>query len=348
MKLSEYTLSLLDDIERRIDPETEEDYYAQWLSFWRRECDGLVFTPQRRAVSAPGVELKSVHINDALEDLELMLISELVSLSKRLSSTTAPLGIRANYGTGIIPTLFGAQVFVMPRETATLPGVRALSEDRVRELVQSGVPELGGGFGASVLAFGELCAELFGKYPKIQKYVNVYHPDTQGPLDITELLMGSEMFYQMYDEPELVHGVLRTVTDTYKAFLDRWFSIFPNERELSMHWRHLQKGNIMIRLDSAMNISVDFYEEFSRPYDRELLTHFGGGCMHFCGRGDHFIASMCQNEDMYGFNMSQPNLNDMDKIFAAAGEADKRILALPKCGEFVSAGRVKRGLVHGG
>ena len=30
MELSSYTLALLDDIERRIDPETEEDYRAQW------------------------------------------------------------------------------------------------------------------------------------------------------------------------------------------------------------------------------------------------------------------------------------------------------------------------------
>ena len=159
--------------------------------------------------------------------------------------------------------------------------------------------------------------------------------------------MGSEMFYQMYDDPDLVHAVLRTVTDTYGSFLERWFSLIPNTRELSMHRSHLQRGNLMIRLDSAMNISVDFYNEFSKPYDRELLRRFGGGCMHFCGRGDHFIASMCELEDMYGFNMSQPHLNDMDKIFSAVSAADKKILSLPHCSDYVTEERVGRGLIHG-
>ena len=33
MKPSETTIALLEDIERRIDPETEEDYKAQWRDF---------------------------------------------------------------------------------------------------------------------------------------------------------------------------------------------------------------------------------------------------------------------------------------------------------------------------
>ena len=71
MNLSEYTTALLDDIERRIDPEVEDDYYAQWKSFWYEQREGLLFTPKRKKTSAPGVELKAIHINDALHDFEL-------------------------------------------------------------------------------------------------------------------------------------------------------------------------------------------------------------------------------------------------------------------------------------
>ncbi|MBE6593800.1 MAG: hypothetical protein E7642_07395 [Ruminococcaceae bacterium] len=347
MKLSDYTVSLLNDIERRIDPETEDGYYAQWENFWSGAVEDSVFTSCRAKTSSASVDLREVHINDTLHDLELMLISELVSLSKRLSSKSSPLGIRANYGTGIIPSLFGADIFEMPRNTCTLPTTKPFDVDKLHTLCENGIPDLKNGFGASVLAFGELCAEIFDRYPKIKKYVNVYHPDTQGPLDITELLMGSEMFYQMYDDPEFVHTLLRTVTDTYKSFLDRWFSIIPNEKQLSMHWNHLQRGNIMIRLDSAMNLSVDFYNEYSKPYDNELLNHFGGGCMHFCGRGDHFVESMCELEKMYGFNMSQPHLNDMDKIFAISTAKNKKILNLPHVNDYVTETRVGKGLVHG-
>ena len=80
------------------------------------------------------------------------------------------------------------------------------------------------------------------------------------------------MFYEMYDDPDLVHSVMRLITDTYKAFMDKWYSIVPREKELSVHWSVMHRGNIMLRLDSATNISLDFYNEYSRPYDSELLA----------------------------------------------------------------------------
>ncbi|MBQ4050767.1 MAG: hypothetical protein IJD13_04000, partial [Oscillospiraceae bacterium] len=102
MQLSSYTRALLDDIERRIAPETEEDFAAQWEQFWNSEYDGVLFRPVRKKTSLPGIEVKNVHINDAIDDLEMMLCDQLADLSGRLSGTGAALGVRANYGTGIV------------------------------------------------------------------------------------------------------------------------------------------------------------------------------------------------------------------------------------------------------
>jgi hypothetical protein len=77
-----------------------------------------------------------------------------------------------------------------------------------------------------------------------------------------------------------------------------------------------------------MNLSPELYEEFALKYDRELLDYFGGGIVHFCGRGDHYIDLLTSIESLTGINMSQPHLNDMDKIFDATVEKSKRILAL--------------------
>ena len=348
MNLSAYTLELLEDIERRIDPDTEDDYYSQWKDFWDGKFAGQVFTPKRKSITPPGVKLQNVHINDALHDTELMLDFELEGLSKKLSRPSDALGVRANYGTGIMTSLFGAPIFEMPRENKTLPTTRSFNDsDKIREILDSGIPSLTAGFGGDVLSFGERCSEIFDKYPKIKKYVKIYHPDTQGPLDIAELLWGSEMFYEMYDDPDFVHDTLRLITDTYKAFLDKWYTIVPKEKELSVHWAHMHRGNIMIRLDSAMNLSCDFYNEFSKPYDRELFDYFGGGCLHFCGRGDHYIESACEIESLYGFNLSQPHLNNMDKIFGAAIQGSKKIIGLRDAVENTSASHVDNGIVHG-
>ena len=349
MELSSYTLSLLDDIERRIDPETEEDLKRQWQDFWDGKTAEKIFVPCRKKLSDPGVELKRININDALSDLDLMLARELCDLSRRLSRKTPALGVRANYGTGIMTSLFGAEIFEMPRETDTLPTTKSFNDtDKIRDIVEKGMPRLDAALGGRVLEFGELCREIFEKYPKIKKYVQVYHPDTQGPLDIAELLWGGEMFYEMYDDPDFVHSVMRLVTDTYKAFMDKWYGIIPMREEgLTVHWWLLQKGNIMLRCDSAMNLSVDFHSEFAMPYDKELLDYFGGGCMHFCGRGDHYIQNLCALDNLYGINMSQPHLNDMDKIFDAVAASGKTILTLPSADTYAENERIRRGMVTG-
>ena len=141
----------------------------------------------------------------------------------------------------------------------------------------------------------------------------------------------------MYDEPDRVHAIIRLITDTYKSFMEKWFGLFPNREGLSLHWSYLHKGNIFLRLDSAMNISKEFYEEFSKPYDTELFEHFGGGCMHFCGRADHYIESLCDIESLCGIQMSQPHLNDMDKIINAVELNKKRIMSLKNASDYVKA-----------
>ncbi|MFI3207077.1 MAG: uroporphyrinogen decarboxylase family protein, partial [Clostridia bacterium] len=135
-------------------------------------------------------------------------------------------------------------------------------------------------------------------------------------LDVLELLWGSDMFYSLYDDPDLVHGLLGLISDTYIKFMEKWYEIYPQTKDWANHWAGLaHKGTITLRNDSAMNLSSEFYSEFAKPYDAKLLKHFGGGIIHFCGRGDHYIETMSEIEYLTGINMSQPHLNDMEKIY---------------------------------
>ena len=82
---------------------------------------------------------------------------------------------------------------------------------------------------------------------------------------------------------------------------------------MDSHLRH--RGGIMLRDDSAMNLSPQLYKEYAAPYDAELLKHFEGGVVHFCGRGDHYIETLCGLPGLYGINMSQREYNDMETIY---------------------------------
>lgn len=96
----------------------------------------------------------------------------------------------------------------------------------------------------------------------------------------------------------------------------------------------------MLRNDSAMNFSPEMFEEFFEPFDQRLLTHFGGGAMHSCGRVDHYIHRLSKLKDLHAFQMSQPNYNDMDVVFENTVEKDIQLIGLP---QHVA----KEGLNHG-
>ena len=331
MKLREETAALLEDIERRIDPETEETLNERWLRFLRGEWEEDIFRPARDRRTPPGTELPGININDALADYETMIASEMTGVSRALGSGGSNLAVRTNYGSAILATVFGAEIFEMPRHTNTLPTARSLgSTDRIRGLVEKGVPDLDTGFGARVFRCGEIFREIGEVYPKIGRYVSVYHPDLQGPLDICELLWGQDMFYAMYDEPELVHAAMALITETYIRFMDKWFELFPCGAEMNVHWSHIRhRGRIALRCDSAMNLSPDLYKEFAVPCDRVLLERYGGGIMHFCGRGDHYIAHLCAQPMLTGVNMSQPHLNDMETIYRNTVDRGIPLLGFP-------------------
>ena len=267
-----------------------------------------------------------------------MLDRELEGVSRTLANSRNALSVRSNYGTGIMTSLFGAEIFEMPYELDTLPTTKPVADsDKIDAILDKGIPDLNTGFGKKVFLFGEYYAEIVKNYPKIQKYVSVYHPDAQGPLDIADLLWGMDIFYEMYDDPDRVHALLRLITDTYKVFIEKWFEMHPNRGELATHWGWMHKGNIFLRLDSAMNLSTEFYEEFSKPYDTELFEHFGGGCMHFCGTANHYIDSLCNTESLYGIQLSQPHLNDMEKLINAVESNKKRIMSLKNAADYVKA-----------
>ena len=79
-----------------------------------------------------------------------------------------------------------------------------------------------------------------------------------------------------------------------------------------------------------MNFSPQIFAEFMAPYDQKLLAEFGGGAIHFCGRGDHYIGHACGLKGMYAINMSQPELNDMEIIYQNTVDKGLPIIGLKR------------------
>ena len=153
----------------------------------------------------------------------------------------------------------------------------------------------------------------------------------------------------VFDVPELVKELLELLTRTYSAFMHEWQKIHPiSQNGLTVHWGMVFKGGVMLRDDSAMNFSPEMFDEFIRPYDQALLEEFGGGAIHFCGRGDHYIEAASRIPGLSAIAMSQPHLNDMEKIYTHTVDKGMALIGLNRqaAEQALAAGRNLHGWVH--
>lgn len=341
----------LEDLESRIEPEMEEELLSQWRTFLDGEFRDGLFMPVRARKAEQGIGWSHVPVNDALDDPEKMALQQFKTCSYNLAhGNGCPMSVRANYGTAILPSLFGAELFLMDRETDTLPTTWPLpgGEDGIRACIDDGVPDPRAGLGGKVLDTTAHFIELMEPYPRVRRYVHVYHPDVQGPMDVCELLWGSGLFLALIETPELVKKLLDLVTRTYESFMREWMAIVPAAGRHSVHWSVMHEGRIMLRDDSAMNLSPAMFDEFIRPFDQRLLSTFGGGAVHFCGRGDHYIPSIGTMDDLHAVNLSQPECNDMETIFRNTVDRGLAVIGLRRdAGEqALREGRDLHGRVH--
>jgi hypothetical protein len=311
-----------------------------------------VFRPGRLGANPPRIDWPVVRINAALDDFDAMALREFAGCSNILTGAGGALmQVRCNYGTPIMAMLFGAELFIMEDALDTLPGSRPVAggADAIRALLDRGEPALDHPYSGKVFEMARRFAAILAGRPKLGRCVQLYHPDVQGPMDICELVWGSGVFLDLYENPKLVHDFLGLVTRTYIRFMRRWFAVAPPATPgLTPQWGMLHRGGIMLRDDSAMNLSPEMFEEFIRPYDQRLLDEFGGGAIHSCGKVDHYVHILPQMRGVYGFHMSQPQYNDLEKVFAST--IDRGIvllgLAASAADAALAAHRPLRGRVH--
>jgi hypothetical protein len=341
----------LQDLERRIDPQVEADLLGQWRDFADGRHGEEIFSPKRPRPSPPSVEWPQVLVNDALEDCEAMALQQLEMCSKALAEGSgALLAVRCNYGTAILPSLFGGQLFLMDRDIDTLPACRPLEggAEAVKRLLDKAAPDLDAGLGATTFRMAQHFQRLFKDYPQISEHVYIYHPDLQGPMNVCEMLWGSSLYLDLYDQPDLVKDFLSLITETYIRFMRRWNEIVTPLDGYAVHWSMLHRGRIMVRNDASTNLSPAMYEDFARPCDERLLTELGGGGIHFCGRGDHLIAKFSQLSGLHAINATQPALNNVETILAHTVDREINLLGFEReiAEQALHHGRPLRGRVH--
>ena len=349
MKPSAELTAMLEALEAAIDPATEDALIAQWLDFSHGKTSrSELFSPRRdKAITIEA--FPHILINHAMEDYNLMARREFESCVHTLrSGGGAVMNTRSNYSTSTVMSLFDVEMFYLDDRNDTLPTSYALKDWKTtaKAALEGGI-DINRNLCRKVFEMGEFFREVMKPYPKVAKYIGVYHPDFQGPFDIAEVLIGSGIFYELYDEPDLLKDFLDLLTTTYIRLMNHWESIYPYNGTWSKHWGFVHLGNLMLRDDSAMNLSPALFEEFVAPYDMRLLAELGGGAVHFCGRGDHYIKYLTENyPQLYAINMSQPHLNDMNVIMENTIDKDIKLVAFSRDAALQFAGRENIGCIN--
>ncbi|MDD4890931.1 MAG: hypothetical protein PHU85_13500 [Phycisphaerae bacterium] len=311
------------------------DWQARCRATWKRiydfapvdELPYLNSIPPR----GPDEQWPDYPYNDGFNDREKMLMQQLGGVFDAVRARDyRPLNIRANYGTIILPSILGGPWQLTDNSmpwSHELPGGR----DAIRALIGRGPADPMHDLGGRCFETAAYYRDVLKGFPPLDRAIDIYHPDLQGPYDVAHLLMGPDIFMAGYDEPELVDRLVEVVTETYRRFMLAWGDRvgFADAADgLTTHWSFYVRGKIVLRNDTTILLKPEHYDRFVLPYDQRLLSEFGGA-IHFCGRADQVFESMMSAGGLTAIHSSQPDLNDNQRFFRVARERKLVVLQWP-------------------
>jgi 5-methyltetrahydrofolate--homocysteine methyltransferase len=116
--------------------------------------------------------------------------------------------------------------------------------------------------------------------------------DMQGPLDTVGQMCGQSQLYQwMHHEPQMIHDLFDLVTD---AFIE-WVKVQKKHTGEPLEWSNGLQGvyspgcGIWESDDDLVLINPDLYREFAAPRVERIFAAFGGGSIHYCGKGNQHL-----------------------------------------------------------
>lgn len=217
--------------------------------------------------------------------------------------------IRANMGCAIVASFFGVvpELFEdkLPWVTRHLPREQ-LAEMTADDLVIT--PE----FRQGLDHMAYLAQQLAGSG------VRVFPMDIQGAFDTAHLVLGDDIFFELYDDPEFVHHLMDlSCTATERAF-DACVRAIPGSDRTIAHYNTYAmpraRGGIKLSEDTSTLLRPEHIQEFVAPAMHRLLAHAGGGYIHYCGQNEHLYRAVMAEPLCHGLNFGNPEKHDMEAV----------------------------------
>ena len=225
------------------------------------------------------------------------------------------LAMRANFGVGLVPSVFGLRSTFVQEEQ--MPWVI----DRLsKEEIEAGeVPDVrsAGLIPKAVEYIGYFREKLDGK-------ARVYLSDTQGPFDIAHLLRGPEIYLDVVGDPRFVHRLMELATAAYIEVSKVLKDAVGERLDAGYHGGiYMENGGVRVCDDSSVNISDTMFREFVAPYIARAFAPFGGGWYHVCGSVHHLLDSLMEIEGLRGINFGNPERYDFGDVLLKLIERER-------------------------
>jgi hypothetical protein len=311
--------AILDWIEERINLErvasVEQRHIAamQWQSVDRPPV----------TISAPvPAPFRIYPYHEAFEDPAKMLVNELVgpgmvwgadspSIVNSLTlQDDFPFQVRANYGLGIIASLFGGETRLVEDN---MPWVQPIGLEALEKIVARGQPDLDAGLLPRALETMAYYRGTLASYPKCREAIHVTQTDLQGPFDIAAQLWGSGIFTAFQDRPQFLEELLVLIADTFVRVSSAVGHASTQATGAGCIYLHFAicPGNCLVKDDSSIMLSSRTYDRFIRPANERVLQTLGGGGIHWCGSGQHWQATFLDTRGLTCIDWGNPERLDL-------------------------------------
>ncbi|MBN1436635.1 MAG: hypothetical protein JW936_06150 [Sedimentisphaerales bacterium] len=225
-------------------------------------------------------------------------------------------GIRCNYGTGIIASMFGCQTKVFDN---SLPIGLHISPEQLDKQIDQGPPEFNQGLFPKVLETAAFFKETLKPFPKLSQAAGIQVFDTQGTFDNASIIWGSDIYLALFDNPEKFHQLMAIITENILATVKKLRQV--TNQPLDEHHGTLNfLGGLCLRNDSCVNLSGEQYLEFVKPYDVQCLSEIGGW-IHFCGNANQWYKHLLDIPNLKAINPYQGEFYNLPQMFQICQKA---------------------------
>ncbi|MHC4642049.1 MAG: hypothetical protein ACYS32_10420 [Planctomycetota bacterium] len=317
---------LLHHLDETLDPARQSrisDLYTKTLCWQTLQRLPLVLT----YTLPEDFPFRPYPFSEARDNPEKMLYNELVHAfdssiaCRNLLDDDLPCAIRANFGTVVIASIFGAEIEQVKNNNS--PWIRPFeSSDTFERILDCDPCDFSQGWCPKVVETYKFFCDMLSDFPNLQKCMKVVLPDLQGPFDTAEQLRGSSIYEDFYRAPESLYAVMHHLAQAQTGFAHHLQPYLSDGPEGYSHQHNAMiRGNILIRNDCAINISAKMYREQVAPHDVAVLEALGGGGIHCCGKCEHLVDEFLSLPAVRCVDFGQPEMNNIKAIYEKARQS---------------------------